>query len=129
MTNNWSFPLSKKFIINSMDNISLSSIIDNPFPNIISIFFIFRYLRSFVVAASASPLPHFFFFSTQKLLSQPKLLIHFFFPGATSFSWLFKEVNMQVHFLFSLFYQSSLLFYHQYYFCFFLLLLCVCWYA
>ena len=43
-----------------MDNNSLSNIIDNPFPNIIKIlFFIFRYLRSFVVAASASPLAHF----------------------------------------------------------------------
>ena len=39
MTNSWSYQLSKKIIINPIDNNSLSSIIDNPFPNIISIFF------------------------------------------------------------------------------------------
>ena len=43
-----------------MDNNSFSSINKNPFPNIISKKkIIFRYLQSFVVAASASPLPHF----------------------------------------------------------------------
>ena len=67
MTNSWSSQLFKIFIINPIDNNSLSSIIDNLFPNIISKkkIFIFRYLWSFVVVASASPLPHFLILNTK----------------------------------------------------------------
>ena len=61
-----------------MDNNSLSSIIDNPFPNIISIFFHLQVPTELCCSCQCQPIAPFSFFSTQKLLSQPKLLIHFF---------------------------------------------------
>ena len=61
-----------------MDNNSLSSIIDNPFPNIISIFFHLQVPTERCCSCQCQPIASFSFFSTQKLLSQPKLLIHFF---------------------------------------------------
>ena len=78
MTNSWSSQLIKIFIINPMNNNSLSSIIDNPFPNIISIFFfIFKYLWSFVVVASATHCSISLFSHKNSYLNQSYLSIFF----------------------------------------------------